>query len=424
MKGKLARILCSGLAAGLTLALAACSGGGSAGTGGGTASFSLTDAPACGGQFQQVVVTIAGIEVTGNGAAPYTLTLDKPIQQNLLDLTNGKFANLGPIPMPAGTYNQTRLILAANAPGTGGTPANYVVTPDGATHALKTPSAQQSGFKVIGPFTVNAGNTVGVMVDFDACRSVVNAGNSGQYILKPVLHAIVQDTAGFITGALGTTGAGAVVYAEDASGLTFKSTVADSNGDFNLSPLPATGTTGAPSYYNVVVTPPQPVAPNPVAVPDFTPGIVINVPVTANQGTIISTDGAPLLLQPATTSQTYTGTLTLATPDADTLVVARQPVINGANADTVTFAQTMGVPAVASGNTTSTYSLTFPAGQPNVATYVAGSTPTFPPPTSTTSPTITVSAFGSDGSTGTAASATSPNITMSGTSDTTYQNSH
>lgn len=427
MKGKLTRIFCTSLVAGLALALGACSGGGdsSAGAGGtGTATFSLTDAPACGGQFNKVVVTVIGVEVTGNGA-PYKLTLDQPLQKNLLDLTNGTFVPLGPITMPAGTYQQTRLILAANTPGAGGTPANYVETTDGAIHALKTPSAQQSGYKIIGPFTVDAGHTVGVAIDFDACRSIVTAGNSGQYILKPVLHAIVQDSAGFITGALGTTGAGAAVYAQDASGLVYKSTVADSSGDFNLSPLPATGSSVAPPYYNLVVAPPQPVAPSSVLMPNFTPDVVLNVPVSANQGTVISTDASPLLLTPLSVDTTYSGTITLETPDAATLVVARQPVANSAGdgqPDTVTFAQTMGMPASASSSATETYSLTFPAAPPKVATYVAGTTPTFPAPASTVAPAITVSAFGSDGSTGTAASATSPDITMSGTGDTTYQN--
>lgn len=414
------RVLMGGLAA---ASLVACSGGSGSGSGGtptstGTVSFAMTDAPACGGQYESVFVTVTGLAVTGNDGQTHSVAFPTaPTPIDLLTLTGTKSAGLGdPIALPAGTYNQTRLILAPNEPGKA--PANYVITAAGAEVPLTTPSAQQSGFKIIGPFTVDAGNTVDVVVDFNACRSIVSAGASGKLLLKPVLHAISQATAGDITGALGVNGAGAVVHAEDATGLIYRTTMADVNGNFTLSPLLATGSGAG---YNIVVAPPQPLAPSTMPQPSLVPDVVLDVPVTAGQGTIVSTAAAPMPVRPPSAYETYSGNINLATADADTLVLAQQTVSNGAGASSIiSFAQTNGVPGAASNS--ASYSVTFPVDAPYVGTYSPGVTPAFSQ--AQVLPAITVAAFGSDGSTGTAASPAAPDITMSGSGNTTYQDSN
>ena len=64
---------------------------------------------------------------------------------------------------------------------------------------LTTPSAQQSGLKLNAkPFDVAEGQTVELVLDFDAARSVVRAGNSGKYLLKPVITVIAVLDAGHI----------------------------------------------------------------------------------------------------------------------------------------------------------------------------------------------------------------------------------
>jgi len=55
---------------------------------------------------------------------------------------------------------------------------------------LDTPSAQQSGLKQKHGFDVEANTEADLVLDFDACRSIVkagNSGNSGKYNLKPVI---------------------------------------------------------------------------------------------------------------------------------------------------------------------------------------------------------------------------------------------
>ena len=54
--------------------------------------------------------------------------------------------------------------------------------------ALKTPSGQQSGLKVQVHQAVSGGILYRLTLDFDAGRSIIKAGNSGNYLLKPVLR--------------------------------------------------------------------------------------------------------------------------------------------------------------------------------------------------------------------------------------------
>ena len=396
--------------------LAACSSGnGSSPSGSAAANFAVTDAPSC-GDFTSAVVTIAGVELIGNDGTPYTLSLSSPLKQDLLKLTNGATVPLGPVTIPAGTYNQIRLILAPST-STDSSPANYVTTSAGGTsqYALTTPSAQQSGYKVNGSFTVNPGNTVDVTLDFNACRSIVTAGNSGKYLLKPVINATPNTTTGTITG---TAAAGADVYAEDAEGHIIKSTVADSSGNFTLSPLEATAAGDA--GYNVVVASPQPASGNLTPSPDNTPDIVLNVPVTAGQGTVLS--GLP---ENVSVDQTDSGNITVSSADTNVLVLAQEPVANPSDANspyTVTIAESLAAAptATTSNNVTtysSTYSLAFSTLAPNIATYNSTGL-TFS--AATALPTVTVSGFGSDGSTGSAPAAPPFDFTVSGTGDNTY----
>src|SRR5260370_7196539 len=63
---------------------------------------------------------------------------------------------------------------------------------------MKIPSGQMAG----GHFTVVSGQTKDLNIDFDACASIVIQG-SGQYRLKPVLHAgEVSTTSASINGKL------------------------------------------------------------------------------------------------------------------------------------------------------------------------------------------------------------------------------
>ena len=195
----------SALSAFVVSLLAACGGGGGDGStpappaaATGTLRVALTDAPACG--FDHVYVTVERVRVhqtssaSDNDAGWSEVVLNPAQRIDLLGLTNGVLAELGQTLLVAGQYQQVRLVLRPNG---GGTPANSVVPTGGTETPLDTPSATQSGLKLVHGFTVPPNTLTDLLLDFDACRSVVRKGNGG-FNLKPVIRVIPRGTAAIV----------------------------------------------------------------------------------------------------------------------------------------------------------------------------------------------------------------------------------
>ena len=106
---------------------------------------------------------------------------------------------LGIADLKTGDYTQMRLLLATqpddgiNILSQEHPYANYVVTSSNDVHELKVPSGFQTGIKIVKGFTINANTTTELFVDFDATRSVVKAGSSGKWLLKPTIKIVSDD---------------------------------------------------------------------------------------------------------------------------------------------------------------------------------------------------------------------------------------
>lgn len=172
----------------------------------GKLSLELSDAPAPG--CRAVYVTIAQIQVhrSSEEEGQWQTILTPNATYNLLDLVNGTTAPLGVTDLPTGTYTQMRLILGDDADSTtnilGDTHhyPNYLITSEDEVIELKVPSGFQTGIKLVHPFEVEAGRTVSLVLDFDAGRSVVQAGNSGIWLLKPTIKVIGTVNNATLTG--------------------------------------------------------------------------------------------------------------------------------------------------------------------------------------------------------------------------------
>jgi hypothetical protein len=217
----------------------------------------MTDAP---GAYDAVLIDLQRVEVTGEGGGDIVLDTNADIY-NLLDLTNGVNTLIATADMEPGTISQIRLILGPN---------NSVVV-DGVSHPLSTPSAEQSGLKLQVHQTFEPGVSYAIMLDFDANQSIVEKGN-GEYLLKPVIRTIDIALSGSIKGSITPVGAIATITAS-SNGLTFYSSVSNSNGDFLVAGLPA-GT------YNITVTPVLPL------LPVLITGKTVKVGATTNIGVI------------------------------------------------------------------------------------------------------------------------------------------
>jgi len=228
--------------------LAACGGGGGdsggTSTASGTLRLALTDAPACG--YDQVNVTIERVRIhtsatAQDGDAGWSEMVLTPAKRvDLLTLTNGVLEELGSTSLPAGRYTQMRLVLGGSmGPGA---MANSLVPSGGSERPMETPSGTQTGLKMNVDIEVAANQLADFVIDFDACRSVVHAGHSGRYLLKPVLSVMPRVTTasnaveGYVAGAVA---AGTTSVSLQKEGAVVRATVPGSNGRFLLSQVPA-----------------------------------------------------------------------------------------------------------------------------------------------------------------------------------------
>jgi len=336
--------------------LAACGGGGGGGTAGsGTLSVALTDA-SCGGEFSAVNITVNKVRVhqsdnAGEGAAGWSdIDINPPRKVNLLTLMNGVLEELGQTRLPAGHYTQVRLVLERN---TKAKPFNNSVVPTsgpntGTEVSLDTPSGVQSGIKLIHQFTVEPDEFEDLVLDFDACRSIVIRGN-GTYGLKPVIRAMPGTLTG-IGGIVDLTLTGVVVSAQKG-GLVIRQTVPNSAGAFVLEPIDP-----GQSPYDVVIT-----------APDYATAVVANVPVETDKVTQISTSVTPITL-PASAMHTVSGTVMPAAASATVRALQAVEV----NTIPLTIPLTVPVAEIAYVNAddmTGEYLLRLPAGAPMLAAY-------------------------------------------------------
>lgn len=172
-------------------------------SGKGTLSLSITDAPTDAENVTGVYITITGVEYRTEGNSWQSMEgFGDPYTVNLLELTEGKADLLGDFKMESGNYDGLRFKLdAAQNGGDVSNMATYIAFADGSQQPLFVPSGTQSGYKAKGNFVVPVNGAVAVTADFDVRKSVVEAGASGKYLLKPTIRLVVNNQAGTISGA-------------------------------------------------------------------------------------------------------------------------------------------------------------------------------------------------------------------------------
>ncbi len=228
-----------------------------------TISVRLMDAP---GDYDHVYIDVVDVMVKVNDASDdegswKSLNAINPGIYDLLELTGGVNVLLvDDFEVLSGTLNQIRLILGDD---------NTVVI-DGETFPLTTPSAQQSGLKIKVNETLLPNIAYTFLLDFDVDESIVNAGNSGNIILKPVIRASVEATTGTISGNVLPLNTQVEVSANN--GINTISSYTNMEGNFLLVGL-------NPGIYTVTITPDL--------ASELTPVVIENVQVTAESNTNI-----------------------------------------------------------------------------------------------------------------------------------------
>lgn len=230
----------------------------------GTLSLSLSDATTA--EYKAVYVTIKEVQVHTDEDGGWQRVASPNKTYNLLELVNGVREQLGITELEAAHYTQMRLIIGKTSDDTinilseSHLYGNYIIDNTDTYYELKIPSGFQTGVKIVGGFDINTDETTELILDFDACRSVVQAGTSGKWLLKSTIKiASLEDFSiinGTVTDDSDTGIEGALVSAQIFNGGTTETkdddeliiqaaTVTDSNGEYKLFVTPGT--------YNLVV---------------------------------------------------------------------------------------------------------------------------------------------------------------------------
>jgi hypothetical protein len=190
----------------------------------------MTDAP---GDYKSVFVNVTDVMIKSDASASeeeawVSLTGVQTGMYDLLTLTGGVTQLLADAEVEAGYLSEIRLVLGDD---------NYLILNDESRQELSTPSAQQSGLKIKVDQELEAGQEYEFLLDFDVDKSIVSAGNSGGFILKPVIRATATAETGTIIGEVHPTNFQSEITAQNAT--TTISAYTNANGEFALNGVPA-----------------------------------------------------------------------------------------------------------------------------------------------------------------------------------------
>jgi hypothetical protein len=133
----------------------------------------LTDAP---GDYQQVNINVMQVRVQKTDSLWYDLTTNSGYY-DLLTLQNGVDTTIVNDTLSKGTQiTGLRLVLGDS---------NTVMV-DSVMYPLQVPSGSTSGFKIKFSDTLSA-DSLNILLDFDAEKSVLKKGQKDEYLLKPVI---------------------------------------------------------------------------------------------------------------------------------------------------------------------------------------------------------------------------------------------
>ena len=204
--------------------------------------ISITDDPFNIDLVESATVTIESMEVRHKGVndtVPFIKIMETPVTVDLMDLRNGVTQELVHANLPAGDYDQVRLITGEAS----------VKIKDGDLFTLKVPSGAQSGIKIkVDPsVTVEGGLTSSLLLDFDLSKSFVLRGNTNKpngivgLNFKPVVRVANISFAGSVEGKVTDIEQN---FLENASVLVLKDTVlassfTDASGKYLFIGIPA-----------------------------------------------------------------------------------------------------------------------------------------------------------------------------------------
>lgn len=196
----------------------------------------LVDEP---GDYEEVNIEIIDIQYQSDeseGWQSFNPEGGYPINVDITELIAGNILLLTDEVVPVGILKQVRLVLSDNN--------TLKIEEEEELIPLETPSAQQSGLKLNLDEKLEAGFAYSFILDWNVQKSIVKAGNSGKYILKPVIKVNAEISSGSIKGKVieiieevETPIVNQVIEVYTTDDILVKDTLTDENGDFVIQGL-------------------------------------------------------------------------------------------------------------------------------------------------------------------------------------------
>lgn len=198
----------------------------------------LVDEP---GDYEEVNIEIIDIQYQSSeddeeNWESFTPEGGYPINVDITELIAGNSLLLTDEVVPVGILKQVRLVLSDNN--------TLKIEGEEELIPLDTPSSQQSGLKLNLDEELEAGFVYTFILDWSVQESIVKAGNSGKYILKPVIKVDAEISSGSISGKVielieevETPIANQIVEVYTTDDTLVKDTLTDDNGDFMIQGL-------------------------------------------------------------------------------------------------------------------------------------------------------------------------------------------
>ncbi|MFW6287290.1 MAG: DUF4382 domain-containing protein [bacterium] len=158
----------------------------------------LADKPV--NNVDKVLVTISEVQVKRTDTEWETInSFEENGGEQEFDLMQLRFDDtlLGQRSLPAGHYEQIRLIVAADENGIGNGKGHNagksrVIYEDGTSDDIFIPSGTQTGLKINHDFIIEDGVITRLVLDADVSKIMHRAGNSGKIILRPTAIDVID----------------------------------------------------------------------------------------------------------------------------------------------------------------------------------------------------------------------------------------
>ncbi|MDP6984135.1 MAG: DUF4382 domain-containing protein [Candidatus Latescibacteria bacterium] len=184
--------------------------------------LALTDAPV--DDADAVLVTINTVDIRRDGGGPWRTFVGESRTFDLLSLSGGVSEMLGEELLEPGEFSGVRLQVES---------AQIVI--DGETFDLEMPSGEQRGLQLQGDYRIVTGETLDLMIDFDARRSITRRGQDSDFAMSPILRLVPTKGAGFITGHVFADGTAAAVIARQGDEEISSAIVDREDGTYRIS---------------------------------------------------------------------------------------------------------------------------------------------------------------------------------------------